>query len=62
MSAHLERFSRTLQESFIDFHEDLLFSNLAAFNQRLTDWLVFYNTKRPHHALGHISPLQFLLT
>lgn len=62
MNAHLERFNRTLQESFVDDHEDLLFSDLAAFNQKLADCLVFYNTQRPHHALGHISPLQFLLT
>lgn len=62
MNAHLERFNRTLQESFVDYFEDLLFTDLALFNQKLADWLVFYNTQRPHHALGHISPLQFLLT
>lgn len=61
MNAHAERFNRTLQESFVDYYEDLLFSDLALFNRKLADWLVFYNTKRPHHALGQQSPLSFLL-
>ncbi|MFN3918900.1 MAG: integrase core domain-containing protein, partial [Methylohalobius sp.] len=61
MNAHIERFNRTLKESFVDFHEDLLFTDLTLFNQKLADRLVFYNTQRPHHALGQLSPLQFLL-
>ncbi|WP_281069994.1 hypothetical protein [Pelomicrobium methylotrophicum] len=27
----------------------------------MADWLVFYNTQRPHHRLGQRTPLQFLL-
>ena len=61
MNAHAERFNRTLQESFVDYHEDLLFTDLALFNRKLADWLVFYNTERPHHALGQQSPLSFLI-
>ncbi|MEW5790899.1 MAG: integrase core domain-containing protein [Pseudomonadota bacterium] len=34
---------------------------LAAFNQKLADWLICYNTLRPHHSLGQRSPLPFLL-
>jgi len=30
------------------------------FNQKLADWLVFYNSQRPHHSLGQTS-LSFLL-
>jgi transposase InsO family protein len=52
MNAHAERFNRTIQESFVDYHEDLLFTDLAVFNRKLADWLVFYNTERPHHAPG----------
>jgi transposase InsO family protein len=33
MNAHVERFNRTLQESFVDYHEELLFTDLALFNQ-----------------------------
>jgi hypothetical protein len=61
MNAHVERFNRTIQESFVDYHEDLLFTDLDRFNQKLADWLVFYNAERPHHSLGQRSPLQFLL-
>jgi hypothetical protein len=61
MNAHVERFNRTIQESFVDYHEDLLFTDLARFNQKLADWLLFYNTQRPHHRLGQRTPLSFLL-
>jgi transposase InsO family protein len=73
MNAHCERFNRSIQESFVDYHEDLLFTDLALFNQKLSDWLVFYNTELPHlstkpnpkktAALNNlpITPVQFLL-
>jgi len=35
MNAHCERFNRTIQESFVDYHEDLLFTDLALFNQKM---------------------------
>ena len=61
MNAHAERFNRTLQESFVDYHEDLLFTDLALFNRKPTEWLVFTHTERPHHGLDQPSPLSFLL-
>lgn len=48
MNAHCERFNRSIQESFVDYHEDLLFTDPALFNQKMSDWLVFYNTELPH--------------
>jgi transposase InsO family protein len=54
MNAHVERFNRTIQESFVDYHEDLLFTDLDRFNQKLADWLVFYNAERPHHSGGQL--------
>jgi hypothetical protein len=39
----------------------LLFTDLALFNRKLADWLVFYNAERPHHSLSQQSPLSFLL-
>jgi transposase InsO family protein len=50
-----------VQESFVDDHEELLFTDLAHFNQKLADWLLFYNTQHPHHRLGQKPPLSFLL-
>lgn len=48
MNAHCERFNRSIQESFVDYNEDLLFTDPALFNQKMSDWLVFYNTELPH--------------
>jgi transposase InsO family protein len=61
MNAHVERFNRTIQEEFADFHRGLLLEP-DRFNEKLVDWLVFYNTKRVHHAFGNkMTPLGFLL-
>ena len=56
LNARCERCNRTLQEEFIDYHEDLLFEDLKTFNDKLMDWLLWYNTVRPHHALGRKTP------
>ena len=61
MNAHVERFNRTIQEQFVEYHEDLLFDDLAAFNRKLADWLPAYNTVLPHHSLARQSPVQFLI-
>lgn len=37
MNAHNERFNRTIQEQFVDYHEDLLFSDIELFNQKMAD-------------------------
>ena len=60
MNAHVERFNRTIQEEFIDYHEDLLISP-NQFNCQLIPWLLWYNSERPHWALNLNSPVQFLL-
>ncbi len=52
MNAHNERFNRTLQEQFVDYYEDLLFTDLEGFNQKLAEWLVDYNIVLPHHNPG----------
>ncbi len=62
MNAHVERFNRTIQEEFVDYHAGLLFDP-AAFNRKLMDWLVFYNTERVHYAFrNRLSPVQFMLS
>jgi transposase InsO family protein len=61
MNAHVERFNRTIQEEFIDYHNVLLL-DLPRFNECLMDWLLFYNTRRVHHAFDNqLSPVQYLL-
>lgn len=62
MNAHVERFNRTIQEEFIDYHTWLL-KDPDDFNRKLMDYLVFYNTERVHHAFkNQLSPVQFMLS
>ena len=56
----IERYNRTVQEEFIDYHEDVIHDK-TVFNQKLADWNIYYNTKRRHHSLGLKSPLQYLV-
>ena len=61
MNAHNERFNRTLQESFVAYNEDLLFSDLNEFNQKMAKWLIDYNTILPHSSLGYKSPIEYAI-
>ncbi len=61
MNAHNERFNRTIQEQFVDFYEDLLFTDIELFNKKMADWLIDYNTKIPHHSLLMKTPVEYLL-
>lgn len=61
MNAHNERFNRTLQEQFVDYYDDLLFTDIDEFNKQMADWLIDYNTKIPHHSLFMKTPVQYLL-
>ena len=61
MNAHVERFNRTLSEDFIVCHRALLRDDVSQFNNKLMDWLLWYNTEYPHRALGLISPFQYMM-
>jgi putative transposase len=61
MNAKIERYNRTIQEEFIDYHlEDMAYDS-SSFNYQLIDWVLWYNTKRPHWTLKLKSPLKALL-
>ena len=55
MNAHIERFNRTLSEDFIEPNKYLLRDDVSVFNRKLADWLLWYNTERPH-----ASPCQMI--
>lgn len=61
VNAICERSNRTLREQFIEFNEILLFEDLALFNQKLAEYLVLYNSKRPHKAFALITPVKYIL-
>ncbi|MEK9179845.1 MAG: integrase core domain-containing protein [Patescibacteria group bacterium] len=52
-----ERFNRTLQDEFIAMGN--VTSDCAVFNKKLTEWLIEYNFKRPHQALGYEVPVEY---
>ncbi len=57
----VERFNRTLKEEFVDNNLDVI-HDLTMFRDRLAQYLVFYNTQRPHKTLGLKSPVEFLIS
>ncbi len=61
MQSEIERFNRTLSEAFISRNRHLLAYDIEAFNKKLIDWLLWYNTRRPHWSIGLISPLRYIM-
>ena len=51
----VERFHRALRT---EFDTARVFKSLAAAQAELDEWVRFYNTERPHQALGMIVPAQ----
>lgn len=56
----IERFNRTIQEDFLEFNLQYLFTP-KDFCIKLADWLVYYNCYRVHQALGLVSPMDYLV-
>jgi transposase InsO family protein len=59
-----ERFNRTVKEEFIEVNECfegyLAARDLTEANRELTDWIIFYNFKRPHQALDYLTPMEYI--
>lgn len=60
-NAVLERFNRTIQEEFVEMAYSGI-EDLKEFNQELTEWLVEYNSIRPHQTLDYLTPLEYIDT
>ena len=59
-NGHVERFNRTVQEQFADWYVDRL-DDPDVFNRGLMDYLIWYNTERPHRSIGRVPPLRYYL-
>jgi transposase InsO family protein len=59
-NSYVERFNRTIQEEFVDSHLDYL-EDTQEFNSKLVDYLLYYNTIRPHQALSYLTPMGFMI-
>jgi hypothetical protein len=60
IDAFIERYNRTIQEELLDYHGDII-DNPVAMSPILSNWNVYYNTKRRHHSLGLKSPINYLI-
>ena len=60
-NAVLERFNRTIQEECVELMPIGL-DDIADANECITDWLIEYNSLRPHQALDYLTPLQYIDT
>jgi putative transposase len=56
-NSYIERFNRTYREEVLDFY---VFSRLSEVRDITDRWLKEYNEQRPHEALGHLTPAEFL--
>jgi len=60
----VERFNRTIQEEFLNWHRQDLAMPPDLFNPILAEWTTWYNTKRVHRSLGkpghRLTPMQYL--
>ena len=54
----LERFNRTIQEEWLNLSEVGL-DSISEANHDLTNWLIEYNSVRPHQALDYQTPLEY---
>ena len=57
-NAHLERFNKTIQEQFVNWHIDDI-EEPEVFNLKLMEYLIWYNTEKPHRGIGNLSPLRY---
>ena len=57
----IERYNRTLREEFLNYNLDSI-EDPNTLNLKLADYLIFYNTERPHKSLGLKSPIDYLLS
>jgi len=56
----LERFNRTVQEQCVSLYIDYL-DEPDDFNRKLMDYLIWYNTEKPHRGIGKVPPMRYYL-
>ena len=50
-------------QEFINWNYELLATDCDAFNRKLMDWLIWYDTERVHYAFQNkLSPVQYLIS
>jgi len=60
-NSYVERFNRTLQEEFVEINLEYV-DNLHTFNDKLINYLLFFNSVRPHSSLKNQTPMGYLVS
>jgi putative transposase len=58
-NGYIERFNRTYREEVLDMY---LFRNLQEVQRITNEWISEYNSERPHHSLGNLTPHEYAKT
>jgi transposase InsO family protein len=56
----VERFNRTLKDEFISRCDELYTQDRLGLDRKLTNWLIWYNTQRPHYSLKYMTPQSYM--
>lgn len=57
-NAYIERFNRRLREQFINENRDSFYDE-KEINDKLMEYLIWYNTKRAHQGLNWQTPMEY---
>lgn len=55
-NGYIERFNRSYREAILDAY---LFRTLEEVRQKTEEWMIYYNTERPHESLGNLTPFEY---
>jgi transposase InsO family protein len=56
----VERFNRTLNEDFFEPNLHLIHDQ-KAYNQKLAEYMIYYNCQRQHESLNNMTPIDYLI-
>jgi hypothetical protein len=51
--------NRILQEEFVMYYEDYKLEDIHEFNKKMLQYMLWYNTERPHHSLNKKLPIAY---
>jgi len=60
-NGYVERFNWTIQDEFINYEIDAAAYDIKIFDEKLHDWMIYYNQIRPHQSLGYMTPNNYLV-